>query len=114
MSDRPQQNSSGRGSRASSISVVAGREDVQGTDQPIAYASFRVIATTTNPWCLRGFLGMPEDSNPPHAEYDRARGARVRSSLIRISASPLRSGSMFAPAAAKWRDADLGAQPMDF
>ena len=45
MSDRPQQNSSGRGSRASAISVVAGREDVQGTDQPIAHASFRVNAT---------------------------------------------------------------------
>ena len=38
----------------------------------------------------------------------------IDASLIRISASPLRSGSMFAPAAAKWRDADLGAQPMDF
>jgi len=29
----------------SSISVVAGREDVQGTDQPIAHASFREVAT---------------------------------------------------------------------
>jgi hypothetical protein len=29
----------------SSISVVARREDVQGTDQPIAHASLRVVAT---------------------------------------------------------------------
>jgi hypothetical protein len=81
----------------------------------VASGASRGSPQTTNPWCLRGFLGMPEEGlDPRHADYDRARGAVARSSLIRISASPLRSGSMFAPAAAERPDADLGAQPMDF
>jgi hypothetical protein len=37
----------------SSISVVAGREDVQGTDQPIAHASFRVNAIARWPRPVR-------------------------------------------------------------
>jgi hypothetical protein len=92
---------------------------VRGVALGVALALFPVRPEEVHKQRTLGVCGAfsvcrRRDSNPRHAEYDRARGARARSSLIRISASPLRSGSMFAPAAAKWRDADLGAQPMDF
>jgi hypothetical protein len=45
MSDRPQRTVRAEDPVPSSISVVAGRKDVQDTDQPIAHASFRVTST---------------------------------------------------------------------